>query len=107
LFRALQEALTNAVRYSGSPVVEVSIRAGGEEAFLTVKDYGCGIPMEVLRKFHEDGTGLGVGLSGMHERLHDLGGHLELTSDEHGTTVGVHVPLTPPQQKRARSTSAA
>ena len=107
LFRALQESLTNVIRYSGSPVVDVIMKAGIEEALMTVRDYGCGIPPEVLRRFREHKTGVGVGLSGMRERLNDLGGQLELASDGHGTTVAVRIPLMLRRHNQARSTSAA
>jgi signal transduction histidine kinase len=34
-----------------------------------------------------------VGIAGMHERIEQLGGSLEITSDEHGTIVRTRVPL--------------
>ncbi len=39
------------------------------------------------------GGGVGVGIAGMSERIEQLGGSLEITSDEHGTTVRTRLPL--------------
>jgi signal transduction histidine kinase len=36
---------------------------------------------------------VGVGFAGMRERIEQLGGRLEITSSNHGTTVRVWLPL--------------
>jgi signal transduction histidine kinase len=36
---------------------------------------------------------VGVGIAGMSERIEQLGGRLELTSGDHGTTVRARLPL--------------
>jgi len=107
LFRALQESLTNVHRYSGTSVVDVSIQADAEEAVLVVRDYGCGISPEVVSKFRNYGTGVGIGLSGMRERLKEVAGQLELSCDDSGTKICARVPLCPPNLKQAHSTNAA
>jgi len=58
-----------------------------EAVILTVRDYGRGIPHEIVRQFREHGSGVGVGLSGMRERMNELGGSLEIVSDHGETTV--------------------
>lgn len=60
---------------------------------LTVRDFGRGMPAELPDRFNHHGTRLGVGLSGMRERVNDLGGQLDIRSDQHGTTVVVTVPM--------------
>lgn len=64
---------------------------------LTVRDYGRGIPEETLRTFREHGLGVGVALSGMRERINELGGNLEVTSDHTGTIISAKLPLSKPQ----------
>jgi len=106
-FRALQESLTNVHRYSGASAVDIKVAVDREEVSLTVRDYGRGIPVEIIRKFRDHGSGVGIGLSGMRERMKELGGRLELSSDGGGTTVCARVPLSKPQTKMARSTNVA
>ncbi len=107
LFRALQESLTNVHRYSGSSSVDVDIATDAEAIVLTVRDYGRGIPEETLRSFREHGLGVGVGLSGMRERMNELGGNLEVTSDHTGTIVTAKLPLANPQTKETCLSSVA
>ena len=92
LFRVAQEALLNIHRHSGSPDGKVELRdnAGGIE--LEVRDSGRGIPEERLRQLRV-GTAVGVGVSGMQERLRQLGGELDIRSDGSGTVVLARLPL--------------
>jgi PAS domain S-box-containing protein len=94
IFRVLQEGLTNVVRHSGSNAVEVNLCSDENEVSLEVKDYGKGISAEVLERFKQTGSQVGVGLAGMRERVLELGGSFDLTSDNHGTLVRVALPMT-------------
>jgi signal transduction histidine kinase len=91
IFRVMQEALTNVHRHSGSSTAEISIRQMGEQIILEVKDHGSGIKPEVLARSQETGAGLGIGLTGMCERVRDLGGVLQIDSDSGGTSVKVTI----------------
>lgn len=93
LFRVLQEALTNVHRHSGSRAVEILLQIQDGKASLTVKDYGKGIPKDMLDRFVKVGTNVGVGLAGMRERVKELGGTLNIESDKKGTILRVSVPL--------------
>lgn len=106
-FRALQESLTNVHRYSGASAVDIKVAVDAEEISLTVRDYGRGIPAETIRKFCDHGSGVGIGLSGMRERMKELGGRLELSCDGQGTTVCARVPISKPHSQLARSTNVA
>jgi len=106
-FRVLQEALTNVHRYSKSSVVDVVFGIDAEEAFFTARDYGRGFPAEIVKRFREHGSGVGVGLSGMRERMKELGGSLELSSDAQGTTVRVTVPGSKSQTRWTRPADSA
>ena len=93
LFRSLQETLTNVHRHSGSAKVDVRIEIEGGQIGLTVRDYGRGIAREKLEHFHTAGPNLGVGLTGMRERVTELGGNLQVLSENPGTLVRVTVPV--------------
>jgi signal transduction histidine kinase len=97
LFRILQESLTNIHRHSKSPSADVCLNIESRRAVLSVKDAGSGMPEHFLVRFHRDGTGAGVGLTGISERVRELGGHLEINSSSSGTTVTAVIPLTPEQ----------
>lgn len=92
LFRILQEALTNVHRHSGSNAVEVRVTADNFNVVLTVKDFGVGVPREILDRFWKTGH-VGVGLAGIRERLKELGGSLEIESNGKGTLLRVRIPI--------------
>jgi signal transduction histidine kinase len=104
LFRVLQESLTNVHRHSKSPRADVSLRVFRNEVVLRIRDYGKGIPLDVLDRFRRNRAHGGVGLAGMRERIHELGGRLEMDSDDHGTQVLVRMPGS--ERKNAFEVSA-
>lgn len=93
LFRVLQESLTNVHRHSGARRADVSLQTVDSQVFLRVRDYGRGMPPSVVRSFREDGSGSGVGLAGMTERIREIGGSLEINSSAIGTEVVARVPI--------------
>jgi len=98
LFRVLQESLTNVLRHSGSSVVDIRLHSDDQNAVISIRDYGRGIPSEKLASFHHTGVGVGVGLGGMKERVAELGGHLRVECGGKGTCVTATVPLTMPEK---------
>jgi PAS domain S-box-containing protein len=94
LFRVLQESLTNVQRHSGSKFAAVSISASEESAVLQITDHGVGMPPDILELGVQDWMGSqGVGLRGMKERLSQIGGTLDISSDQSGTNIRATVPL--------------
>ena len=93
LFRILQESLTNVHRHSKAKRASVRYLRQREYTILEIRDFGCGIAAERLAGLREVNGETGVGLAGMHERLKELNGRLELESDGHGTGVRAIVPL--------------
>ncbi len=93
LFRAVQEALTNAHRHSGSTLVDICVRADAEQVRLEIGDNGRGLPKETLDLLSRGDGGVGVGLAGMRERVRELRGSVEIQSDRTGTKVIVTIPL--------------
>jgi PAS domain S-box-containing protein len=93
VFRVLQESLTNVHRHSGSKTAHVRLLSKNGMATLEVADEGKGVPSGILNDAGQDWTrALGVGLRGMNERMRQLGGTLNLSSSEKGTTVSASVP---------------
>jgi PAS domain S-box-containing protein len=92
LFRVLQESLTNIHRHSGSGRAKICSRIDGEAVCLEIRDYGCGIPRQVLETFKTCGNGVGMGLAGIRERLREVDGKLDLCSTTDGTILRVSLP---------------
>ena len=59
---------------------------------LRVRDYGKGIPRGRPGPLSAQRAHGGVGLAGMRERIHELGGQLEMDSDSRGTQVVATLP---------------
>jgi signal transduction histidine kinase len=94
LFRVLQEALHNAVKYSGVDEFEVSFTGTPGEFELRVRDSGVGFEPKETSKGH------GLGLISMKERLKLVRGELSIDSElGHGTTVLARVPLDYDREK--------
>ena len=106
LFRVLQESLTNVHRHSKSPKAEVSLYVAHGRAMLHVRDYGVGIPTEKLRHFQSQGTDVGVGLTGMRERVREHGGQFEIRPSNPGTELLVTIPLGTAAQEAQRAAAA-
>ena len=73
LYRVAQEALTNISKHAGAHKVEVSLKIVGGWVVGTIADDGCGFDTRSV-------TREGLGLTGMEERLRELGGHLRVIS---------------------------
>jgi signal transduction histidine kinase len=69
VYRLVQEALTNSVRYAGESAIDVQVIFSPAAITVFVDDEGPGAPPKR--------TGGGHGLSGMRERLAAVGGSLE------------------------------
>ncbi len=94
LFRILQEGLTNVHRHANSSTVDIRLELTPTDAVVEVRDYGQGIAPEVLGGFKSNGTGSGLGLAGIRERICELDGHLEIEPALPGTRVRARVPLS-------------
>ncbi len=96
LFRIVQEALTNILRHAQATLVSVCMREEEGVLVLTVSDNGRGIT-EAEKLSRES-----LGLLGMQERAHLIGGCVDVVGlPGTGTTLRVRVPL-----ERAESVGA-
>jgi two-component system sensor histidine kinase UhpB len=88
LFRVLQEALHNAVKYSGVKRIEVQLKEGSSQIHLVVKDSGKGFDPDAAMQ------GQGLGLTSMQERVRLLNGTTLIESRPlGGTTIHAQVPI--------------
>ncbi len=106
LFRTLQECLTNIHRHSGSKTAAIKIEADDDRLALEVRDQGKGIEPETLGEWFGNKRRTGVGISGMRERMKDLGGTLEIQSSSAGTVVRATIPGAPESGRSSPRTAA-
>jgi PAS domain S-box-containing protein len=94
-FRAVQEAITNIVRYAQARWVTVELLRSGTDLCVNIRDDGVGF--DVAAALQRAAQGHSMGLLSMHERVHLLGGQMQIESGPgQGATIHVRLPLAPP-----------
>jgi PAS domain S-box-containing protein len=91
IFRVVQESLANVYRHANSDSARVEIDKQPEWVVIRVRDYGKGLPQEISGKTFS--SNLGVGITGMRERVRQFGGELTLSRAEPGTLLEARIPL--------------
>ena len=88
-YRIVQEALSNAIKHSQSPRIEIELSQDGDQIQIRVEDWGAG--------FEPRAVGEGCfGLEGIRERARLLGGKAAIESSPgQGTRVHAELPMTP------------
>jgi len=87
LFRIVQEALQNAIKYSGAHEVRVHLAGDQQGLTLTIADDGVGFDVDAA-------WGKGLGLVSMGERVEAVGGTFDMRSKPGaGTRLEIKVPL--------------
>jgi signal transduction histidine kinase len=87
LFRAVQEALNNAIKHSGADRIEVHLHYTPAELQVAVQDNGKGFIPQA------SGGDEGSGLRNMRNRAKLIGGSFHIESREPGTQVRLHLPI--------------
>jgi PAS domain S-box-containing protein len=89
VFRIFQEALTNILRHAQATTVDTTMKAEAGEFVLEIIDNGRGIT-------ENEKSGLqSLGLLGMQERAHLIGGKINVTGVEgKGTVITVQIPIS-------------
>lgn len=92
LFRAVQEALNNAIKHSGATELTVQLSYQPEAIRLTVIDNGRGFDPSLVP--HPTPGAGGFGLQAMADRVRTLGGTASVSAAlGNGTTVQIQIPL--------------
>jgi PAS domain S-box-containing protein len=87
LYRVAQEALRNALTHSASDRINVELTASDNVLTLVVADHGCGFDIA-------NRNARGLGMAGMAERMHDVGGSMTIESRQGvGTTITASVQI--------------
>lgn len=89
VFRIIQESLTNIYRHSHSEDARIELVQDLDTVTVRVRDFGKGIPESKLAIASVSG----VGISGMRERVKQLGGEFKISKAEPGTFVQAIIPL--------------
>ncbi|HEY7975298.1 MAG TPA: sensor histidine kinase [Ktedonobacterales bacterium] len=102
LFRIAQESLTNAVRHGSAHHMRLRLRATAHALSLVAADDGCGFDPAAVEPVK------GLGIIGMRERAHLIGGALRMRARPGvGCVLWARVPLpeSPPDHVSVRSES--
>jgi PAS domain S-box-containing protein len=98
-FRIAQEALTNVARHARAKTVTVRLSRNRDYLILLIEDDGVGFDMEALHGHALASATLG--LRGMQERAHAVGGRVKIDSaTDKGTRVFVELPITLPNGRK-------
>lgn len=98
-FRVIQEALTNVVRHSQATQAKVEVLLQGQDLVMRISDNGVG-------RVQREGSGGGLGIQGMRERVTMLRGDFRVdwaTPGRPGTTVSVRIPKVLHEQPTHKS----
>ena len=91
IFRIVQEGLTNVFRHSGADKASVIIEKSDHEIVVAVRDNGKGLGENIVE--FRPGS-IGIGISGMRQRVKEFGGEVRLHNVHPGTLVKVVFPIT-------------
>lgn len=89
IFRVIQESLTNVYRHSGSADARIDLSHESDTVVVRVRDFGKGIADNQAML----SPAVGVGISGMKERVKQLNGDLRVVRAEPGTLVQATIPI--------------
>ena len=102
LFRVVQEALNNALKYSGVSRFSVDVRGAAGQIKLEVSDAGVGFNVDEAKK------NPGLGLVSMQERVHLMRGQFTIESKPNcGTRIMARVPVGADVSASATAAGAA
>jgi len=93
IFRIIQEAINNAIKYSEADVIEISLSQIDDNVVITVKDEGKGFDTRLVEA-RSVNIESGRGFFNMYERTEYVNGKLSIESTPgQGTTVTLVVPV--------------
>ena len=93
IFRIVQEAINNSIKYSDTKKIEISLKETERDIVITIKDDGKGFD-EKMVEARSMNIESGRGFFNMYERTEYINGHLDIKSSPgQGTTVTLTVPV--------------
>ncbi|KQL52504.1 ATPase [Heyndrickxia shackletonii] len=86
LYRVIQEALHNIMKYSHATEVNIKVEKKADTIFISIIDNGVGFQLDEKKE--------GLGLKHMQERISQIQGTMVIHSDlNHGTAITMNVPM--------------
>lgn len=93
IFRIIQEAINNAIKYSQAETIEIDLNQSDDDLIIMVKDEGKGFDTRLVEA-RSVNIESGRGFFNMYERTEYVNGHLSIQSEpSRGTTVTLTVPV--------------
>lgn len=92
IYRIVQEALSNSLKYADATSITVSLELDGTTLIVCVADNGIG--------FNSSSKFRGIGIQTMKERASVVGGELIIESNEAGTKVKLIVTILPADRRK-------
>jgi len=93
IFRIIQEAINNSVKYSGGTKIDVSLQQVDDDLIVEVIDDGKGFDARLVDE-RSVNIESGSGFFNMHERSEYINGNLKVETEQgKGTTVRLTVPI--------------
>ena len=83
IYRTIQEAINNALKYAEADVIAVNIKQQNNQTAINIKDNGKGFDELIVEK--------GNGLKNMQKRIEDIGGTFSLNSGIDGTKIEIFI----------------
>jgi PAS domain S-box-containing protein len=96
LFRVVQECITNVCKHAHSDSATIRFARDNGHIRLQVEDYGIGLSSTGAQPDGSAPVNKGLGIRGMRERIHELGGKLDISSNGIGTSVRIAIPIYAP-----------
>jgi two-component system, NarL family, sensor histidine kinase DegS len=106
LFRVLQESLTALRRQSKNPDIEVTVRLLANRIEMRVRDRANRLSEAAMQISADNTDDPGLGLTGMKERIRELGGRLDILLDDCGTVIIAVLPVVHSTAEQAEIRSA-
>ncbi|WP_333877632.1 tetratricopeptide repeat-containing sensor histidine kinase [Flavobacterium sp.] len=92
LYRTIQEAINNSIKYARPQSVAVSIQPEAEKVLVRITDDGCGFNRETVL--------MGNGIQNMEKRIRDIGGTFEIHSEpDKGTVITIMLGIQSQKQQ--------
>ena len=84
IYRIIQEAVNNALKYASADEIEINISEKETKYLIEISDNGIGFDPETIE--------LGNGLNNMKKRVREINGTLQIKSSKKGTSISLKVP---------------
>lgn len=92
LFRCIQEAVTNTIKYAEASLITLNLKKDEETVTIVIVDDGKGFDTSKLNNSVNSGSGFG--LFAVKERVRNMNGELHIDSEINiGTKIKIYVPL--------------